>query len=533
VLTLQLTLPPSRATGIARLRYWLFEVLQVPAAAPPTSAIAPAMAHHLAGLLPYLLQLAKVPVFSVSQAITSPAETAEHGLLQLRLDWIDHFPQTLCQDLASLALKLCVWATQTPPGASAQAHLFQTIQSQVIDRWATRVPGGKSTLQVLRAAHRLGVPFLHLGGGVYQLGWGSQACRLDRSSTQHDSAYGARLSHDKAHTAALLRMGGLPAADHVVVQNPDQAVEAATALQFPVVVKPADQDRGEGVSVGITTEQALRRAFDLALAVSPGRKVLVERQVPGVCHRLFVAHGRLLYAVKRMPPGFWADGTHTIAQQLEQQLHAHAAIPPWERPPACSLDKPAQRSLAAQGYAPGDVPPAGTFVAVRPIESTEWGGVDEDVTHSVHPDNVSVALAATALLGLSVAGVDIITSDIAQPWHAHPTVINEVNFAPLLGGGDISRRHLTAYLQILLPQGGCIPVETFTGAAAASHARQRQAEHLALGRRCYYTSPHLTIDHHHQPVHLASRTTAERVKAMLLRPDVDALVVVAHTDTPT
>ena len=34
------------------------------------------------------------------------------------------------------------------------------------------------------------------------------------------------------------------------------------------------------------------------------------------------------------------------------------------------------------------------FVALRRIESNAWGGVDEDVTDAIHPENLRVALAA-------------------------------------------------------------------------------------------------------------------------------------------
>ena len=65
---------------------------------------------------------------------------------------------------------------------------------------------------------------------------------------------------------------------------------------------------------------------------------------------------------------------------------------------------------------------------------------DEDVTDIIHPDNLAdIALRAASLFGLNVAGIDIITPDIRMASHQNGAIINEVNFAPLLGG-DIFQR---------------------------------------------------------------------------------------------
>ena len=88
--------------------------------------------------------------------------------------------------------------------------------------------------------------------------------------------------------------------------------------------------------------------------------------------------------------------------------------------------------LSRQRLTADSVPEKRKFVALRRIETTAWGGVDEDVTSSLHPDNVKVAVDASKLFGLEVAGIDIVSPNITQPWHSNGAIINEVNFAPLL-----------------------------------------------------------------------------------------------------
>lgn len=104
------------------------------------------------------------------------------------------------------------------------------------------------------------------------------------------------------------------------------------------------------------------------------------------------------------------------------------------------------------------------------------GGVDEDVSHCIYPANLDIALRAVELFRLQVAGVDIITPDIARPWFENGAIINEVNFAPLSGGGEISRQHIPTFLHRLLGGNGRIPVEVFVGGSAALSAAKKRWE---------------------------------------------------------
>ena len=215
------------------------------------------------------------------------------------------------------------------------------------------------------------------------------------------------------------------------------------------MLKPVDRDRGEGVSVDVADAADLQRAFSVAQKTSRARQVIVERQVTGVCHRLFIAGGRLLYAVIRWPKSVHGDGRRSVAALIADANDAEAARPPWRRNEPFPADAEAVVAMAAAGYALDAIPAAGTRIPLRAIESTTSGGFDEEVTDRIHPDNLDIALRATALFGLEVAGIDIITPDIGTPWHANGAIINEVNYAPLLGGGEISPRHVPEFLQRL------------------------------------------------------------------------------------
>lgn len=414
--------------------------------------------------------------------------------------------------------------------AAGHATFFAWVEQHALAPLRVLVPGGASTLHVLRAAFDLDVPFVHLGAGSYQLGWGARARRINRSSTDRDSVMGMQLAHRKDLTARLLRAAGLPGAVHEVVNTLENASAAAQRIGWPVVVKPVDAERGEGVHVDVRAD-GLHAAFAQALKHSPARLVLVEQQIHGICHRIFVAHGHMLYAVKRLPLGVYGDGASSVSQLVAAARVHERFVPPWKRSPLPTLDDLALVSLAQQGLQVESVPGTGRFVALRRIESTGFGGVDEDVTATIHPENLRVALAAAQLCGLDAAGVDLISSDITAAWHTNGAVINEVNFAPLLGEGVISRQHVQTFVTRLLKGDGRIPVEVYVGnEAAVAAARQRVHTLHQSGLATALTSHDWTEAPDGQAWHLAAQGLHARIRALVLYPNVDALVVVVQTD---
>ena len=419
------------------------------------------------------------------------------------------------------SFEICQFMSTRPDSAENRIRVYRHIQKA-----AARVamPGGQSTVPVLRVAHAMGIPIEHLGGGVYQLGWGSKARRLDRSSSGKDSAIGARLSNNKVATALMLRSSGMPVPVHVAVKSVDRALSFADRIGFPLVVKPADRDRGEGVTVDVTAEEQLRTAFNSAQKLSESKRVILEKQVEGVCHRLFIANDRLLYAVKRWPMGVHGDGQHTIAQLVDREVQLQASRPPWVRSKIKPLDEMAEQALAQAGFSSESVPEEGVLAPLRRIESTQWGGIDEEVTDQVHPDNEEVAIRAARLFGLQVAGVDIICSDISTPWHECDAIINEVNYAPLFGGGEISRRAIPAFFETFIDGNGMIPVELFNS-DQVTEAKNRQRELSRQGVRCYFTSGTETLDPGGEKLWINGSSAQDRTWALLLMQDTDAVVV--------
>ena len=517
---------------LGRIDAWLTSVLQIDIEPLPKTAFK-AKDHVLECmwrillLSGTLLQSIRVPLFDPGEIRNINESSPEHYVITVGMVQIEYIPKKVFIRSLQTASNIILNFMKRPVTPENRQILFASLQKEFISP-LNRISGsGKSTMPILREAHRRGIPFRHLKNGVYQLGWGSKSRRMNRSSTDSDSIIGGVMSHNKIVTAALLYDAGLPAPVHKVAVNEEEALLTAKALGWPIVVKPSDGDRGEGVTVDVVNDATLIEAFTLAREASKSKRILIEQQVDGVCCRIFIAGQKMLYAVMRLPKSVRGNGVSSIRELIDEANRIEIEMPPWKKSESFPLDEMALEVMGADGFTPESVPKQEQLVPLRRIESTQWGGVDEDVSGTIHPDNIDLALRAAKLFGLHVAGIDIITADITVPWYENAAIINEVNLSPLFGGGEISQRAIPSFLDDFIEGDGCIPITLLTGGAEAmERALALQKEQIDNGIRCFVTSHAKSIDWMGKEVHFASRNLYDRCQALLMDARVGALVLV-------
>lgn len=414
-----------------------------------------------------------------------------------------------------------------PSVDNAQA-VYARIDQAVLSRYKGVWPSGRANSFVASLAHKMGVPFDAMGAELMRLGQGVKRQITQRSACLYDSAISAKACGDKVSTALLLRQAGWPAPLHVLVGSLEQAQTAALNIGWPVVMKPADRERSEGVTVDVNSAEAVAQGFETASRWS--RRILVERQVAGVCYRIFVVGDRLVYVVKRQPKSVKGDGLSSVQALVDAANRERLKQPPWTRLKAWALDELALLCLNKAGLTPESVLPEGQLAALRPFTSDDWGGSAEHVTPNIHPDNVRLAIDAAKTLGLRVAGVDLISTDITRPWHENGAILNEVNFKPFFGG-NLENNKLHPYMEALVDGDGRIPVHAVVGVgdlwAKARALRQRLKQAGVLAHVC----GHSTVESpSSEPLHLLASGLFMRCRALLQNPDVQALIVVVDSD---
>ncbi len=289
---------------------------------------------------------------------------------------------------------------------------------------------GPSTGAIVAAAVARGIPFRRLTqGSLVQFGWGSKQKRIQAAETSFTSAIGESIAQDKELTKKLLHAAGVAVPYGRPVDDEDDAWVAAQEIGLPVVVKPQDGNQGKGISVNLTTEEQVRKAYRVAIEFRDD--IMVEKYLPGHDYRLLVIGNKLIAAARRDPPLVIGDGEHTVRQLVDivnsdpRRSDGHATSLTKIR-----FDEIALARLAEQGYNADSVPPRGTRVVLRNNANLSTGGTATDVTDDVHPDLAAAAVAAAQTVGLDICGIDVVCDTMLKPLEDQGGGIVECNAAP-------------------------------------------------------------------------------------------------------
>jgi cyanophycin synthetase len=287
---------------------------------------------------------------------------------------------------------------------------------------------GPSTACIVDAAIERKIPSIRLTeGNLVQLGYGARQRRIWTAETDQTSAIAESIASDKDLAKSLLRICGVPVPEGRVAESPADAWEAAQEIGVPVVVKPSDGNHGRGVFTNLTAREEIEAAYKLADA--EGSEVLVERFIRGTEHRLLVVAGRVVAAARGETAVVVGDGRSTVVELIDSQLNSDPLRGEAEEFPldVIRLDSNPVASLevARQGFAPDSIPPAGKEVLVL-----RSGNVAFDVTDRVHPGVAATAALAARIVGLDIAGIDLVAEDISRPLGEQRGAIVEVNAGP-------------------------------------------------------------------------------------------------------
>jgi len=263
--------------------------------------------------------------------------------------------------------------------------------------------------------------------------------------------------------------------------------------------------------------------------------VLVEAQVPGVCHRIFVSRRQKVIGVsQRLPKSVKGDGSHTIGEPIEEANQAEMKKAPWRRLKRFPVDELACQCLATAGFTLDSIPADGQYAPLRYIQSDADGGVSEDKSRDVHPENIDIALRASALFGLESAGIDLISQDISRPWYENGAIINEVNFASLLGGHRTDARardYPGQHLDLVIQDRGRLPVEVYVGGdGAMAAALERQQRLVDDGIQCYAASHSASWRPDGSTVGVGKPGLFGRTLHLVADKNVESLILVVQTD---
>lgn len=444
-------------------------------------------------------------------------ETTQEGVYKVAIRYHEESLARACLDAAQSLILAAVY--DQPWDLDAQLKTLREL--------ADRVCLGPSTAAIVEAATARNIPFRRLNtGSLVQLGYGSKQRRIWTAETDQTSAIAESIAQDKDLTKSMLRAAGVPVPEGRPVSSPEDAWEAAQEIDGSVVVKPLDANHGRGVFMDLTEREQIEAAYQEALKEGSG--VIVEEFAPGHEHRLLVIGGKLVAAARGEASAVVGDGQHTVAELIELQINSDPRRGDDESCPLnpILLDALTLTELQRQQLTPESVLRPGQRALVRRNDN-----LSEDVTEIVHPSIAEHATLAAQVIGLDIAGLDLVAQDISQPLEDQGGKFVEVNAGPgllmhLRPQIGTPRPVGQAIVATLFPEGetGRIPIVAVTGTNGKTTTTRLVAALLrASGRHVGMTcTDGIFVDG--RTVELGDCAGPRSARNVLLNPLVDAAV---------
>lgn len=271
---------------------------------------------------------------------------------------------------------------------------------------------GPSTQAIVDAADRRQIPWLRVDPyNLVQLGTGKYRKFIRATITSDTNLIAVETADNTYLTYQMLKDAGVPVIETVRAESVETIHAFWAAVQSPLAIKPADGHGGEGVSLNVNDPAAIDRAFEYASRVDP--LVLAQPMVAGQRFRMLVIDDQLVAASQVSPPIMKGDGRHTIAELIEiMNTDPARGIGDKSRLSRVVVDDVSLRILADSGLTPDSVPKLGQQLPLQISAAMRLGGSSTDVTDQVHPMNRFLAERAAKVIGLNIAGIDVLAPNL-------------------------------------------------------------------------------------------------------------------------
>ncbi|HVE57488.1 MAG TPA: cyanophycin synthetase [Pyrinomonadaceae bacterium] len=392
-------------------------------------------------------------------------ETGETGIYNVVFGYLE---EEVGRYVARASVRIFEDLAEDKPIEEIKQTLAETIQRMREIREEVRF--GPSTGSIVEEADTRDIPYIRLNDqSLVQLGYGVHQKRIQATTTSKTNMISVDIAGNKHATKKLLGEMGVPVPKGYKIRDEDELESTVKAVGFPLVIKPLDGNHGKGATVGIRDLEHAKTAFEKAKEYS--RWVIVEQMIEGADFRALVVNNRLIAVAERIPAHVVGDGKSTIQELIDQtnadprRGYGHENVLT-----QISIDGQTMRCIAAKDYTLETVLEAGEILHLKTTANISTGGTAIDRTDEVHPENVFLFERIARIIGLDVAGVDIIAPNVSEPLHENGGGIIEVNAAPgfrmhLAPSEGIGRNVAEHVVNMLFPPGtpSRIPIFAITG----------------------------------------------------------------------
>lgn len=287
--------------------------------------------------------------------------------------------------------------------------------------------------QFLSATKDLDIPsFQFVHDSIYrQYGWGAKAKIYHKASSMDTSFHGVNVSLDKTHTKEHLKYSGMPIVKSILVNQPEQILEASNQIGFPCVVKPNKGKQGIGITVNIQSIQELKIAYQNAKnSVFGNNPIMIEEHVEGDTHRIMVIKGKFYMTLRKRAPIIVGDGKSTIKNLIDSVNKDRESVN--NNLKKIIVDEELIKYLDRYNLSLETILNDGFELKFYNIFNYVQGAYLDDVTEITHPDIIKMAETVAKLSAIDTLGIDYISTDISKSFLETKGAINEYNHTPSL-----------------------------------------------------------------------------------------------------
>ncbi len=392
-------------------------------------------------------------------------ETDDKGIYNVVFSYLE---EEVGRYAGRAAVRLFLDIAEGRPAQEIKDELAKEIQEMREIREDVRF--GPSTGSLVEEAVNRDIPYIRLNDqSLVQLGYGVYQKRIQATTTVNTNMISVDIAGNKHATKKLLGDMGVPVPKGYKIRDIDDLEDTLDSVGFPVVIKPLDGNHGKGATVGINSIEDARIAFEKAKEYS--RYIIVERQLIGSDFRALVVNNRLIAVAERVPAHVVGNGRSTIQALIDKtnedprRGYGHENVLT-----QIDVDGQTLRCIRKAGYEIDSVLPKGEILHLKTTANISTGGTAIDCTDEVHPENVFLFERIARIIGLDVAGVDVIAPNVSEPLRENGGGIIEVNAAPgfrmhLAPSEGIGRNVAEHVIDMLFPQGtpARIPIFSITG----------------------------------------------------------------------
>jgi cyanophycin synthetase len=329
---------------------------------------------------------------------------------------------------------------------------------------------GPSTASLVEEAESRNIPFIRLNDqSLVQLGYGIYQKRIQATTTANTNMIAVDIAANKHATKKLLGDMGVPVPKGYRIRSIDELEKTLESVGYPAVIKPLDGNHGRGATVGIHSLEAAQTAFEKAKEYS--RWVIIEQQLQGADFRALVVNNKLIAVAERIPASVIGDGKSTIQELIDQtNADPRRGLGHEKVLTLIDVDSQTMRCIRSAAYELDSVLPKDEILYLKTTANISTGGTAIDRTDEVHPHNAFLFERIARIIGLDVAGIDVIAPNVSERLSENGGGIIEVNAAPgfrmhLAPSEGIGRNVAEHVINMLYPASAPsrIPIFSITG----------------------------------------------------------------------